>query len=168
MRLLAFCCLLAASVIACEQEPAPLDPETDRATETPAIPFRQDGTLDFLLEGEPVVSIAIEIADTDSARVRGLMQRTSLPDRSGMLFVFEREEPQGFWMANTPLSLDLAFVNSDSQIVSVAKYTRPLSDDLIPSEAPARYVVEVPAGFADTYGISEDMTVRWSRADPAR
>ena len=165
MRLAVFCCLLATLIVACEQERAPLDPETDLATETPDIPFRQDGTLDFILDGEPVVSIAIEIADTDSARARGLMQRTSLPDRSGMLFVFEREEPQGFWMANTPLSLDLAFVNADSQIVHVAKYTRPLSDDLIPSEAPALYVVEVPAGFADTYGISEDMTVQWKRTD---
>ncbi|SHK12011.1 DUF192 domain-containing protein [Rhodothermus profundi] len=139
------------------QRPAPPPP-----TEL-SIPFREDGQLAFVRNGDTLVTIAIEIAETDSARQRGLMGRTHLPERSGMLFIFEREEMQGFWMANTPLSLDIIFVNEDSQIVSIAKYTRPYSTETISSQFPARFVVEVPAGFADTYGVLEGDRIRWRR-----
>jgi uncharacterized protein len=125
------------------------------------IPFRQDGTLTFLQSGNEVITISIEIADNDSAQARGLMQRTSLPDSSGMLFIFDREEERNFWMANTPLSLDIFFVNADSEIVSIAKYTTPFSSRSIPSGQPAQYVIETEAGFADRYGIVESGQVSW-------
>lgn len=140
--------------------------DTAPATGPPAstaIPFEQEGMLDFRRGDSVLVQIAIEIADTDSARARGLMQRTTLPDRSGMLFLFNREEPQSFWMANTPLSLDLMFLSADTSIVTIARYTRPLSPESISSTAPARFVVEVPAGFADTWGIVEGDRARWQR-----
>ena len=114
---------------------------------------------------QDLATIDIEIAETDSSRERGLMQRTSLPDQSGMFFIFDREEPQEFWMANTPLSLDIFFVNADSQIVNIARYTKPYSSEHGPSIDPAMYVVETEAGFADTYGITESDQVRWTRAE---
>ncbi len=133
------------------------------------IPFRKDGTLTFIrADGRPIVTIDIEIAETDSARQRGLMQRPSLPPRSGMLFLFDREEPQSFWMANTPLSLDIIFVDADSQIVDIHKYARPFSTDVIASAAPAKFVVEVPAGFTDQYGILEGDRIRWRRLPPSQ
>lgn len=134
----------------------------------PSIPFREDGNLVFLrAEGTPIDTIRIEIADTDSARTRGLMQRTGLPPRSGMLFIFDRQERQSFWMANTPLSLDMFFVDRDSQIVSIKKYTRPLSPESVVSDAPARFVIETPAGYADSRGITESARVTWDRITPA-
>ncbi|RMH57987.1 MAG: DUF192 domain-containing protein [Bacteroidetes bacterium] len=136
-------------------QPAPEPP-------LPSIPFREEGTLTFLRDGEPYLTIAIEIADDDSTRARGLMQRTSLPDRSGMLFIFQREEMQSFWMANTQMSLDILFVDADSQIVNIEKYTRPLSAQSVRSAAPAQFVVEVPAGFTDTHGIAESDRIRWT------
>lgn len=165
MRSAALLALLLA-LAACGRDPAPDAPPPGAAAEEaapPGIPFRDDGRLVFLREGRPVVEIAVEIAETDSARTRGLMQRTGLPERSGMLFVFDREEPQGFWMANTPIALDLFFVSADSQVVSISKYARPFSPESIESAAPARFVVEVPAGFADTYGLIEGDRVRWQR-----
>jgi uncharacterized membrane protein (UPF0127 family) len=158
MRLLLILLPLALLPAACQDE----SPQPQAAAEE-TIPFRKDGTLQFLRDGAAITAIAIEIAATDSARTRGLMQRTSLPTNSGMLFIFEQEEPQGFWMANTPLALDLFFVDADSQIVKVAKYTRPLSPETVASEAPAQYVIEVPAGFADAHGIIESDRVRWRR-----
>ena len=128
------------------------------------IPFRKDGELTFFAgDDTEIVTIDIEIADSDSSRQRGLMQRDSLAERAGMLFIFPIQETQSFWMANTPLALDLIFVDADSQIVDIAKYTRPYSTRSIVSAAPARYVIEVRAGFCDTYGISEGQTVRWMR-----
>ena len=129
------------------------------------IPFDKEGTLTVLQEGDSLVTVDIEIADTDSARTRGLMQRASLPPQSGMLFIFPREEPQSFWMANTPLSLDIIFVSADSQIVSIGKYTTPFSQENVVSEAPAKFVLEMPAGFADTYGLLEGDRLTWRRAE---
>ncbi|MDX1429522.1 MAG: DUF192 domain-containing protein [Rhodothermales bacterium] len=131
------------------------------------IPFRVDGTLDFLRNGEKYLSIDIEIADSDSSRVRGMMQRTGFPPSTGMLFVFPVEEIQSFWMANTPVALDIIFADADSSIVSVSKYTKPLSPENVVSRNPARFVLEVPAGFTDSQGIVESDRMRWRRSEAA-
>lgn len=163
MRLMLLILLAAVALAACTDEGDA--PAGERFSESRAIPFRDDGDLTFVRSGEEVVTIDIEIADSDSARQRGLMQRASLPQNSGMLFIFDRDEVQSFWMSNTPLALDLFFVDRDSQIVDIEKYTRPFSASSITSQAPARYVIEVPAGFADTYGLAEGERVRWVRED---
>ncbi len=133
--------------------------------ETEGIAFDPDGTLSFTRDGQTLLTIDIEIADTDSTRTRGLMARSSLPPKSGMLFIFDRAEPQSFWMANTPLSLDIFFVDADSEIVNIAKYTRPLSPQQVSSIGAARYVVETQAGVADSYGITETDHVSWLRKE---
>jgi hypothetical protein len=163
MRLSGFLCLVLLTLVTACQQPDAGSNDDASADTTETIPFRPDGALAFLAEGDTITTVTIEIADTDSARARGLMQRASLPEQSAMLFLFPREQVQSFWMANTPLALDLFFVDADSQIVSIAKYTRPFSDEQIVSEGPAQYVVETPAGFADTYGIVEGNRVRWQR-----
>jgi hypothetical protein len=130
------------------------------------IPFTTEGRLAFIQDGDSTVTIDIEIADTDSARQRGMMQREGFPnDRSGMLFPFEKEEPQSFWMSNTPVALDIIFASADSQIVNIAKYTTPFSSENYRSGDPAQYVVEVPAGFADSHGILEGDRIRWRRVE---
>ena len=130
-----------------------------------SIPFRKDGTLQFSRSGESYLSIDIEIADSDSAIVRGLMQRTSLPERGGMLFLMPAEEPQQFWMSNTQISLDILFANSAGEIVSMTKYTTPLSQENVVSTYPAKYVIEVAGGFVDSHGILEGDTFEWSREE---
>jgi len=138
--------------------PAQVTPGTE-------IAFKKHGDLEVLREGKPLLTLSIEIADDDSARMRGMMQRTGFPDMTGMLFIFPYEDMQSFWMANTPLPLDILFVSADSQIVDIHRYTRPLSPEHVNSTAPARFVLEVPAGFCDTYGIVESDRLRWSRLD---
>ena len=137
----------------------------DEPARSADIAFRDDGDLTFLGTAGDTLSIDIEIAETDSARQRGLMQRESLPEQSGMLFRFGREEIQSFWMANTPLALDILFVGADSQIVDIEKYSRPFSSSSIVSDAPAQYVIEVPAGFSDMHGITAGERVSWTRHD---
>jgi hypothetical protein len=134
--------------------------------DTTTIPFDREGRLAFLQQGDTLVVLDIEVADTDSARRRGMMQRDGFPsETSGMLFPFAREQDRNFWMANTPLALDLFFIDADSQVVSIHKYAQPNTADQIPSEGPAQYVLETPAGFADSYGIVEGDRVRWRRTD---
>jgi uncharacterized membrane protein (UPF0127 family) len=164
-RLLVPALALAFLFAGCGEEPSRPAPPAEPAVE---IPFRHDGTLTFLRNGgEEIVTIDIEIAQGDSATQRGMMQRTSFPDRSGMLFLMPRVERHGFWMANTPLSLDITFVAPDSTVINTAKYTVPYSTESVYAEAPARFIVETLAGFTDTWGITAGDRVRWTRSDAA-
>lgn len=128
------------------------------------VQFRDDGSLTFYRPGESdIVTIDIEIADTEEAITRGLMGRRSLPPLSGMLFLMPQTRIQSFWMANTPLALDITFVGADSTVINTAKYTRPFSSESHSSLEPARFVIETPAGFTDSHGIAPGDRVRWTR-----
>ncbi len=161
MRCATLVLIFMVSALSCQEDLKPV--EEPPASEE--IQFHIDGTLDLIRMGETLMTLDIEIADTDSLRERGMMQRTVFPPETGMLFLFDQESVQQFWMGNTPLSLDLIFIAADSQIVDVAKYATPYSDDPIISRLPAQYVLEVPAGFVDNRGLVEGDRVRWTRHD---
>lgn len=114
--------------------------------------FRQDGHLDFLRKEAggsmtTLASIKIEVADEPTEMAQGLKYRSSMRDDEGMFFIFPLEGPQSFWMQDTKISLDILYVNNALQIVHIAPSTVPFSEVGIPSVKPARYVVEVNAGF---------------------
>ena len=80
-----------------------------------------------------------------------------------MLFIFDVEEPQAFWMKNTIIPLDIIYVNSNKEIVSIAANTEPYSEKSLPSGRPAIYVVEVNGGFCDQYGIAAGSKISFTR-----
>lgn len=96
---------------------------------------------------------AIEIADDDAERQRGLMFRDSLDANRGMLFIHDHEEPQAYWMKNTKIALDILFFDSTGTLVSQQRDVPPctLGNNCpsYPSDAPARYVLELNAGQAE-------------------
>lgn len=110
-------------------------------------------------ESDTISTVSVAVADDNNSRSEGLMNVTELPGDSGMLFIFENDEAQSFWMANTPLPLDIIFVNSEMQIVRVHRNTQPYSQESIQSEAPARFVVEVNAGYTLEHDIREGMRI---------
>jgi uncharacterized membrane protein (UPF0127 family) len=117
--------------------------------------FRHDGNLSIIASQHPSpIKIDIEIVDNEEERMRGLMDRHDLPEKAGMLFIFPDEEPRSFWMKNTFISLDIIYINANKEIVSIQKYTQPKSTYSLPSEKPAKYVLEVNAGFTDKYEIN--------------
>lgn len=125
--------------------------------------WRVDGALDFVRpDGSVIRTVDLEIAaDAESRRV-GLMNRRQITDDQAMLFVFDAPDMQSFWMANTPLPLDIIFVDADSQVVNIARRTKPLSHERVNSTGPAKYVVEVRGGFADRYGLTDSTRIRWT------
>ena len=151
---------IAATLSGCEPEPP--EAPADEASQV-SIPFRQDGTLTIERDGDVYLTLDIEIADTDSSRSRGLMQRDGLPVDSGMWFIFDQESEQGFWMANTRMALDLIFVRSDGRIQHIARYIQPMRTETVPSNGPAQYVLEVEAGYSDSYGILEGDVIAFKR-----
>jgi uncharacterized membrane protein (UPF0127 family) len=111
---------------------------------------------------EDVISVRAAVADDDDSRSEGLMNVHNLPDDAGMIFIFDDEAPRSFWMANTPISLDILFVNSEMEIVRIHRNTPPYSHENIVSEAPAKYVVEVNAGFTLNHDIREGMKISYT------
>lgn len=119
--------------------------------------FKKEGELEFLKKDgkTQIKKIDVELAENDEERMQGMMYRKSMDDEKGMLFIFQREEPQSFWMKNTIIPLDIMYVNSKKEIVKIHKNTTPFSESSLPSEKPATYVVEVSGGFTDRYGVKE-------------
>ncbi len=106
--------------------------------------------------GKNLIKINVEIADDNNEREKGLMLRESLDENSGMLFVFEKEEPQTFWMKNTLISLDIIFIDKNNKIIGIEK-AEPCKQDpcaLYRSSGPAKYILEVNAGFSAKNKIS--------------
>lgn len=109
------------------------------------------------------IHVVVEVADTQEKRQLGLMYRNELPAFSGMLFIFPQETLLSFWMKNTPLPLDIIYINADFTIVHIAENTAPYSTANIPSQHPAKYVLEVNGGFCQQHGIVAKDRVEFSR-----
>lgn len=105
------------------------------------------------------VRVRVELATTPEQQQRGLMWRDELDDDAGMLFVFRRSRVRSFWMKNTPLPLDIIYIDRHGAIVSIAARTTPYSTAPIPSGEPAQYVLEVNGGFCSDNGIRSGMRV---------
>ena len=93
------------------------------------------------------------LAEDYLSRQQGLMHLRELPAGRGMLFVFDRPQYVSFWMKDTYISLDLAFIDANGLVVNIASGTRPLSVDPILSAAPVRSVLELAAGTAARIGL---------------
>jgi uncharacterized membrane protein (UPF0127 family) len=136
--------------------PTPVEVPNDPNSKHPEVPFVSEGELSFVdKNGKTLQKIEIEIADDDRQREQGLMWRKKMLDSRGMVFIFSEESPQRFWMRNTYLPLDIIYVNSKMEIVSIQKNCAILNDKGLPSAKPAQFVVEVNGGFSDKHGIKE-------------
>jgi uncharacterized membrane protein (UPF0127 family) len=98
--------------------------------------------------------IKVEIADTPSARERGLMFRDHMDENAGMLFVFPSAQPLSFWMKNTHIALDMMFANPAGEIRWIVSNAQPMSEKLIGPYQDTMYVIEVNSGFAQRHGIT--------------
>jgi uncharacterized membrane protein (UPF0127 family) len=99
------------------------------------------------------VSVDLEVASTPSAMERGLMYRTSLPEDSGMLFVFADDADHSFWMKNTLIPLDMLFIARDGRIVGIHPSAVPLSTAPISVGTPSALVLEVNGGWTARHGV---------------
>jgi uncharacterized membrane protein (UPF0127 family) len=100
---------------------------------------------------------SIEIAETDAAREHGLMDRESMPQDHGMLFVFQDDQPRAFWMKNCKFPQDMLFFDADRKLISIQHDVPACTADPCPrysSGAPARYVLELNAGQARKLGVA--------------
>ena len=89
-----------------------------------------------------IYRIQAELADTPKAREVGLMNRTSMPSNSGMLFIFEQKAGHCFWMNNTKIPLSIAFIADDGKIVNIEEMQAETTNNHCP-QAAVRYALEM-------------------------
>ena len=107
----------------------------------------------------------VEVADDDASRARGLMFRDSMPRDHGMLFIHEEERPQAYWMKNTRIALDILYFDDARRLVSQQRDVPActLGDGCppYPSDAPARYVLELNAGQAEALKLQDGVELKF-------
>ena len=103
--------------------------------------------------------ITAEVAATPDRRAMGLMHRFSLQPDHGMVFIFERPAPQGFWMKNTFIPLSIAFVGPDGRILNIDEMV-PQDESTHLSRGPALYAIEMRKGWFTQRGIKSGDLVK--------
>lgn len=98
------------------------------------------------------VTVEAEFAIEEEERNYGFMNRKKIPDGTGMLFVFERDQILSFWMKNTPHPLSIAYLDSEGEIKNIYDMV-PYSLAPIKSTVSVRYALEVPQGWFKKAGI---------------
>ena len=137
---------------------------TNTSKQPDAYSFVKQGELRFQTPKQDyIAAIDIELAETEPRRELGLMYRDKMAENQGMLFIFDDEAIRSFWMKNTVLPLDMIFVNAHDEIVTIHRNTTPYSEQSYESTKPAKYVVEVNAGYTDRHKIAVGDRVSWSR-----
>ncbi len=103
--------------------------------------------------------VIAEIVATSADRARGLSGRDALVEGAGMLFVFPQSGVYSFWMKNMKFPIDIIWIE-DGRVVDIVERAQAFPagtpDTFLPvyrPDASARFVLEVPAGFAARHGI---------------
>ena len=111
--------------------------------------------------------ILAEVADTQDARDRGLMFRTAMPADHGMLFVYPNDARHCMWMRNTYVPLSVAFLDGHGRVINIDEMV-PRTDTSHCATGPARYVLEMPAGWFDQHGVGAGTRLDFTLAPAQR
>ncbi|MCL4240785.1 MAG: DUF192 domain-containing protein [Dehalococcoidia bacterium] len=133
---------------------------TPAPSPTPVQPREHgDGTFTIVVsQGAAREAVRVEVAATPEERQRGLMFRQELAEDAGMLFLFGREVQTGFWMRNTYVPLDIAYIGADQRVIEV-KQGKPLDESPLTPDGRYLYVLEVNAGWFERHGMGPGAVV---------
>ncbi|WP_100615645.1 DUF192 domain-containing protein [Confluentibacter citreus] len=147
--------MLLLSIAGCKEEK-----KTIKQTE---VIFNKEGDLTIfkIATDSTEIKLDIEIADTEYDIQTGLMYRSSMETNQGMLFVFDDVMERYFFMKNTQIPLDIIYIGANKKIVSYQKNAKPFDETSLPSNVPAKYVLEVNAGLVDTWLLKEGDSLSW-------
>ena len=107
------------------------------------------------------INVKAELAITPDERSHGFMERKNIPDGTGMIFIFEKDQILSFWMKNTPHPLSIAYIDSRGKIRNIYDMT-PFSLTPIKSTSSVRYALEVPQGWYKENNINVGDIVTWN------
>jgi len=122
----------------------------------PATAFAQLPLVDLTVG---MYRVQAELAHTPNARMTGLMNRPSMEDGHGMVFVFTEDARHCMWMRNTLLPLSVAFLDADGRILNIEDM-QPQSDESHCAAGPARFALEMNQGWFAERGLKAGVRVR--------
>ena len=136
-----------------------------RVIKTETVTFTKEGILTiYKAQTDSVlVSMDIEIAETDYETETGLMYRKSMGNNQGMLFIFPDIRQHFFHMKNTEFGLDIIFVDENLKIVSFQENAKPYDEKLLPSQVPVKYALEVNAGLSEKWLLEVRDSVEFTK-----
>jgi len=131
---------------------------------TKEVIFTKEGELKLKKAGNDslIKILDLEIAETEYETQTGLMYRRSMEDNQAMLFIFKENKTRSFYMKNTEFSIDIIFINSEKEIVTIHKNAKPYDKSTLPSDGPIMYVLEINAGLSDVWSLEKGDLIEWS------
>ena len=163
MRILVAVAAVTIALTACPPSGEPPASPTPAAEPTvPALHPSVDGYPEAILALGPGNDdvrevIAVKVADTPQRRAHGLMEVATLPAATGMLFEYTEDVDGAFWMKDTLVPLDIAFIAADGEVLAVLAMTPCSADpcDLYDPGVTHRSALEVARGWFDDVGLTE-------------
>lgn len=152
-------CLLSTLLFSCGDEPKASKIETSE------IEFKKEGELYLLKSGDSIQKLDIEIAENQYEHETGLMYRQSMKETQGMLFIYPEEALRSFYMKNTYIPLDIIFYSKDSSVVSFKENAQALDETSLPSDKPAKFILELNAGKIKEWNIEAGDRMDFKRLD---
>jgi hypothetical protein len=150
--------LISYSSISCKED------TKSKTVKAITISFKKEGELQIKksVSDSIITKLDIEIADDDYSTQTGLMYRDHMENNQGMLFIFPDSDYRSFYMKYTEIPLDIIYISEDKHIVSIQKNAAPMDETSLPSEAPAKYVLEVNAGLSDVWKLEKGDVIEFN------
>lgn len=146
-----------------EAPPAP----APAPTVAPTRPVTVLPTRDITVTGNgKTEKLIVEMATTNANRTIGLMSRTAMPEDAGMLFLFRNDLSLGFWMHNTLIPLDIAYLDANGKVLEV-RQGKPQDDAILTPKQPYRHTLEVNQGWFERHGMGVGSVVSLPPDPPA-
>ena len=151
--------LISLTISSCKKESKTVKPVV--------VTFKKEGELNIYKAQSDslVVTLDIEIADTDYDIQTGLMYRDSMEDSRGMLFVFPTMRQRYFYMKNVKFPIDIIYIDNNLNIVSFQENAKPFDETSLPSQVPAQYVLEVSEGLAEKWLLEVGDRIEFSKTE---
>ena len=113
----------------------------------------EKGSVSIKLNSNESIEFSVLIAESNKDRRQGLMHIEFMEENQGMLFVFNPPRRVSMWMRNTPMSLDILFIDRNGKVINMEENTTPYSTKALSSGGTIRWVLEINSGLAKTKGI---------------
>lgn len=139
--------------------------KTSNSEDKVVISFKKEGVLKLKkADSDSIIkTLDIEFANNEYEIQTGLMYRTKLETNHGMLFIFPDVQMRSFYMKNTKIPLDIIYIDEDQTIVSFQKNAKPFDETSLPSDAPAKYVLEINGGLSDEWLLEVGDRIEFSK-----
>ena len=140
-------------IILCCSFVFPLSTFTANARKLDDLEDLEKGSVSIKLNSNESIEFSVLIAESNKDRRQGLMHIEFMEENQGMLFVFNPPRRVSMWMRNTPMSLDILFIDRNGKVINMEENTTPYSTKALSSGGTIRWVLEINSGLAKTKGI---------------